>query len=251
MSRPGFQLRQLVAPPFLRELHHLLWTESRLIGNQVDAGWNCRDHAWILSFLLQSFGFENVVAHGEAFFAAGPAAKRPAVSYAQAPHSWIIVKNLGHIDLSIKPDFVSAGDLYQVPIEWVFLNKASVGGKCDTWFFSDAAAYRIKINQLPEHRNRISAAYCISGHEILGSDHMEFAAGWLRSSLTDRLGTRYGNPSRLYAALLEHLRGFILGNTPGLTAFSFDGAWAAIAERQQRLAEQQSRTPSFAARLSA
>lgn len=90
---------------------------------------------------------------------------------------------------------------------------------------------------MPEHRNRISAAYCISGYEILGSDHLEFAAGWLRSSLADRLGARYGNPTRLYAALLEHLRDFIHGNTPGLTALSFDDAWAVIAVRRQRLAE--------------
>lgn len=241
MSKPGFQLHHLVAPPFLRELHHLLWTESRMVENQVDAGWNCRDHAWTLSFLLQSFGFEHVVAHGEAFFAAGPAAKRPAVSYAQAPHSWIVVKNLGHIDLSIKADFASAGDLFRVPIEWVFLNKASAGDRCDTWFFSDAAAYQRTINQLPERRNRISAAYCISGYEILGSDHLEFAAGWLRSSLADRLGARYGDPSRLYAALLEHLRGILHGSTPSLSALSFDDAWAMIAERQQHLVEQPAR----------
>jgi hypothetical protein len=260
MSRPDFQLRQLVAASFLRELHHLLWTESRMVDNQVDAGWNCRDHAWILSFLLRSFGFENAVAHGEAFFAAGPAAKRPTISYAQTPHSWILVKDLGHIDLSIKPDFVSAGDVFSVPIAWVFLNKASVGNKCDTRFFSDAAAYRRTIgntiDQLPERRNHISAAYCISGYEILGSDHLEFAAGWLRSGLADRLGARYGNPSRLYAALLEHLRGILHGTTPGLSALSFDDAWAVLAERQHHPAEQPlramtPRTRPAATRLSA
>lgn len=242
MSKPGFQLHHLVAPAFLRELHHLLWTESRMVDNQVDAGWNCRDHAWTLSFLLQSFGFEHAVVHGEAFFAAGPAAKRSAVSYEQTPHSWIFVKDLGHIDLSIKPDFVSAGDVFRVPIEWVFLNKASIGNKCDTWFFSDAAVYRRTVDQLPERRNRISAAYCISGYELLGSDHVEFAAGWLRSGLADRLGARYGNPSRLYAALPEHLRGILHGTAPSLTALSFDDAWATIAERQYRPAEQPLRT---------
>lgn len=227
-----------------------------MVGNQVDAGWNCRDHAWVLSLLLQSFGFKSAVAHGEAFFAAGPAAKRPAVSYTQAPHSWILVKDLGHIDLSIKPDFVSAGDVFSVPIEWMFLNKTSAGNKCDTWFFSDAAAYQRTIDQLPGRRNRISAAYYIRRYELLESNHLESAAGWLRSSLADRLGTRYGNPSGLYAALLDHLRGILHGTAPNLVALSFDDAWAAIAERQYDLAEQPLRAKvagarSVATRLSA
>ncbi len=242
MMIPHFQLRHLVAPRFLRELHHFLWTEPCLIGNQVDAGWNCRDHAWTLSFLLQSFGFESVVAHGEAFFAAGPAAKRAAVSYAQTPHSWIMVKDLGAIDLSIRPDFSSAGDDFGVPIEWVFLNKGSAGNKCNTQFFNDAAAYRRTVDQLPQLRNRISAAYRIDGYEHLDSNHLEFAAGWLRSSLADRLGLRYGNPSRLYLTLLDHLGGFLRGTTPSLATLSFDDAWAAIADPQHRITKSSSRT---------
>ena len=237
MVIPHFQLRHLVAPRFLRELHHFLWTEPCLIGNQVDAGWNCRDHAWILSFLLQSFGFESVVAHGEAFFAAGPAAKRAAASYAQTPHSWVMVKDLGSIDLSIRPDFSSAGDYFGVAIEWVFLNKGSAGNKCDTLFFNDAAAYRHTVDQLPALRNRIRVAYRIDGYERLDRNHLEFAAGWLRSSLADRLGIRYGNPSRLYITLLDHLAGLLRGATPGLATLSFDDAWAAIANQQQRITE--------------
>lgn len=239
---PHFQLRHLVAPRFLRELHHFLWTEPCLVGNQVDAGWNCRDHAWTLSFLLQSFGLESVVAHGEAFFATGPAAKRAAVSYAQAPHSWVMVKDLGAIDLSIRPDFSSAGDDFGVPIEWVFLNKGSAGSKCDTQFFNDDAAYRRTVEQLPQLRNRIGAAYRIDGYEQLEGNHLEFAAGWLRSSLSDRLGIRYGNPSRLYVTLLDHLGGFLRGTTASLAMLPFDDAWAAIADQQQRATKPISQT---------
>jgi hypothetical protein len=250
MSRTSFQLRQLVAPPFLRELHHLLWTESRIIENLVDAGWNCRDHAWTLSFLLQSFGFQSAVVHGEAFFAAGPTARHTPISYTQAPHSWIMVKDLGYIDLSIKPELVSAGDLFRVHIEWVFLNKTSAGNKCDTLFFSDMAAYRNRVDRSPVQRNRISAAYYVSRCELLESSHLEFAAGWLRSSLADRLGSRYGNPSRLYVAMLDHLGGILRGTASSLAMLAFDDAWATIAERLQHPAEQPSGTRPAAMRLS-
>lgn len=223
-------LRQLIAPTFLRELHHFLWTEPCMVNNQVDAGWNCRDHAWILSFLLRFFGIESVVAHGEAYFAAGPTARQTAISYDQAPHSWLVIRNLGAIDLSIKPAFTIAENLYSVPIQWVFLGNAAPAG-CETRFFSEDGAYRKAVEQLPAQRNKIGAAYLSRQYESLGEEHFRFAAGWIGSSLSCLLGTRDNDPSWLYAALLRHLIDFIQGRTRSLAALPFRDAWAAVATR--------------------
>lgn len=227
-ARPRFALRQLIAPQFLRELHHFLWTEPCMVNNQVDAGWNCRDHAWTLSFLLQFFGIESIVAHGEAFFAAGPTAKQSAISYVQAPHSWLVIRTLGAIDLSIKPCFMSADDRYSVPIKFVFLGNAAPAG-CDTLFFSEDSAYRKAVDRLPAQRNRIGAAYLFRQYESLGDEHFRFAAGWIGSSLARLLGTRDNDPSWLYAALLRHLINFIQGRTRSLAALPFRDAWSAVA----------------------
>lgn len=226
-----FQLRHLVSTPFLRELHHFLWTEPCMVGDRIDVGWNCRDHAWTLVFLLRHLGVDSAVVHGRAFFASGPIAKQEAVSYAQTPHSWVIVKGLGAIDLSIKPDFVCAGDRFSVPIQWVFLNNAAPG-KCETQFFNNEAAFRHAIGQLPERRNRIAAAYLAEGYEQLGREHFEFAARWADSSLARQLTGLRADPSGLYAALLAHLAGLLQGQARSLAALSFREAWLLLANRQ-------------------
>lgn len=202
-----------------------------MAGDRIDVGWNCRDHAWTLAFLLQFFGIDSAVAHGQAFFASGPTAKQEAVSYTQVPHSWLIAKNLGAIDLSIKPVFVAAGDRFSVPIKWVFLNGAAPG-KCEALFFTDENAYRRATRQLPERRNRMGAAYLAEGYERLEQDHFESAARWMDSSLTRQLLDLRADPSGLYAALLAHLTGFLQGQTPSLTALPFRDAWSALADRQ-------------------
>ncbi len=231
MAAP-FQLRQLISAPFLQELHHFLWTETRMVDDHVDAGWNCRDHAWILSFLLRTHGIDCVVAHGEAFFAMGPTAKRPATSYGQQPHSWIVARNLGAIDLSIKPEFCSAGDVFQLPIEWVFLNRAGAKIRCDAQFFNADGPFRLAAENLPLRRNQAGAAYRVREIEWLETDHGGFAADWIRSPLSDKLGTRYGRQSGPYAALLMHLESFLRGDARSLAALSFDEAWGVILDRR-------------------
>lgn len=233
----NFQLRQLISASFLHELHHFLWTDTRMVGDSVDAGWNCRDHAWIITFLLRAFGHESVVAHGKAFYASGPTGKRATISYSQQPHSWVMIRKLGAIDLSIKPEFISAGDVFQVPIDWVFLNKAGAKTRCDTLFFSEDAAYQNAVTHLPLRRNQAAVAYRTMEVELLDDGHFPFAAGWTRSSLCDRLGLRHGDPSLLYTALLMHLIEFIRGNARSLAALPFDDAWAVLAERRWSTAE--------------
>lgn len=225
------QLRQLVSPGFLGELHHFLWTEPRLIGNCVDAGWNCRDHALVLSFLLQDFGIECAVAHGEAVFGRGPAAGKPSSSYSQNPHSWILVKDLGAIDLSIKPAFTSAGERYEVPLDGVFLNRSLGKKKCAVGFFANNKTYRLAADSLSVERNAAGAAYWQCAMELLDPSLRPGGAGWVRSALAVELDARHGNPSPLYAELISHLSALLRNETQSLAALSFDEAWARLAAR--------------------
>jgi len=226
-----FQLRQLVSPGFLRELHHFLWTAPRLTGNCVDAGWDCRDHALVLSFLLQDFGIECAVAHGEAVFGRGPTAGKASSSYSQNPHSWLIVKDLGAIDLSIKPAFTSAGECYEVPLDGVFLNRSLGNKKCVVGFFADNNNFRLAADSLCVERNAAGAAYWQCALESLDPSLRSGGAGWMRSALAVELDVRYGNPSPLYAELVSHLSALLRNKTQSLAASSFEAAWATLAAR--------------------
>jgi hypothetical protein len=222
-------LRDLISDRFLLELHHLLWVDPSFAGATVDAGWNCRDHAWLTALLVRSLGHNPLLFHGEAHFIKGPNGTSSSHSYYQRPHTWIAVENVGAIDLSIKPEFSIFGDDYRLPITCVFANEWIPRGKSKASFLDDALAFARAMEELPRRRNQVSAIYLTQDAEQLHAGHLTFAAGWIGSPLTKRLDAIYGNPSDVYAALLLHMRSFLNGDVPGLSALSFEDAWSRLA----------------------
>jgi hypothetical protein len=223
------QLKDLLSDRFLREIHHLLWMAPSLAQDRMDAGWNCRDHAWVTALLLRSFGHRSTFFHGEAFFVRGQTGNAAGVSYDQRPHTWIFVESVGAIDLSVKPAFSISGDDFRIPISGVFANEAMPRGRSKAYFLTDAAAYARAAEDLPKRRNQVSAVYLLSEAEHLHEGHLTRAAGWIGSALTGRLHAAHGNPSDLYAALLLHLRSILDGSAASLSGLSFEQAWARLA----------------------
>ena len=226
------QLRDLLSDRFLREIHHFLWLAPSLPQDRMDAGWNCRDHAWVTALLLQSLGHRSTFFHGEAFFARGGSGASGSVSYFQRPHSWIVVECVGAIDLSVKPAFGIAGDNYRIPISGVFANEAMPRGRSKAYFLNDAAAFARAADDLPNRRNQVSAAYLVSEAEYLHDGHLSRAAGWIRSPLANRLRATYGEPSDLYSALMLHIRAVLEGSAASLSGLPFEQAWTRIADRR-------------------
>lgn len=228
------QLRDLLSDRFLREIHQFLWTGPSVHGEATDAGWNCRDHAWITAFLARSLGYNPALLHGEALFVSGPTGRSESVSVHQRPHSWIVIEEAGAIDLSIKPGHRVSGGDFRIPITGIFANawipRARGGTAC---FLDDAAEFERAVEELPRRRNRLSAVYLANEAEHLHAGHLSRAAGWIRSPLAVHLGSVYGDPSDLYAALLSHLRAFLEGSAPGLSGLRFEEAWGRIAGARQ------------------
>lgn len=227
------QLRELVSLRFLREIHHFLWTDPQIIGNTVDAGWNCRDHALVAGLLCESFGFKALLIHGEALFVRGATTKSASISYSQRPHQWVLVEGIGAVDLSIKPEFNNAGDNFRLPIKSVFANDSHPRGRARIFFLEDAALFARADSELLQHGSHSTAVYFTREAEHPHDGHITHSAGWIRSALTVWLDAEYGDPCDLYAALLLHLHAFLLGNVSSLANFSFCESWKRIAQSRE------------------
>jgi len=226
-------LRDLLSDRFLREIHHFLWIGPSVLGEATDAGWSCRDHAWVTALLARSLGHKPILFHGEALLVVGPNGRSGSISVHQRPHSWIAIEDVGAIDLSIKPDSRVSGSDFRIPITCIFANAWIPRAKGKVFFLDDAAVFARAIEDLPQRRNQVSAVYLINEAEHLHAGHLTRAAGWIRSPLTLHLDSLYGNPSDLYAALMMHLRSFLEGRVPGFSGLPFEEAWSRIASARQ------------------
>ena len=226
------QLRTFNGARFLHEVHHLLWTPPQLIGHTMDAGWNCRDHALVTGILLESFGHKCMLVHGEALYVRGPTAGSESISYTQRPHNWLLVEGVGAVDISIKSEMDCGGTPIHFPLGSVFANQWHPRGKGRAHLINDAAAFAQAEAQLPMQRNHATAVYLAHEAEHVHQGHVTHSAGWIRSALTQLLDDRHGDPVALYAALILHLRAFLTGDASGLSALSFDDAWARLASQQ-------------------
>ena len=238
-------LKDLLADRFLREIHHFLWIDPSVIGGTTDAGWSCRDHAWVTALLARSSGYRPALFHGEAFFAAGPNAKSAGVSVSQKPHSWVVVEDAGTIDLSIRPDARIDGGDYRLPITCVFADSWLPRGKGRVHFVDEANTYARAVEVLPRRRNTLSAVYLVNEAEQFHAGVVTRAAGWIRSPLTERLGCLYGNPSDLYAALALHLRAFLEGEAQSLRGLPADEAWRWLARTRDGAIDRACRCMEF------
>ena len=226
----GVPLKEFASARFLRELHHLLWLDAdTLAAGTVDAGWNCRDHALMAALLLKSFGRSPLLVHGEALFVRGACGGSACVTVTQRPHTWILLDGVGAIDLSIKPDFVSCGERFRLGLDGVFANDWLPRGKGRAYFLDDPAAFARAMDELPQRRNHATAVYLAREAEHLHEGHVRHSAGWIRSPLTHWLDANHGDPVPLYAALLLHLRDFLLRDAPSFAGRPAHDAWRALA----------------------
>ncbi len=218
-------LRTLHDDRFLREIHHFLWIDPGVIGGAADAGWSCRDHAWTIALLAQSLGYRPALFHGEAFFAVGPNGRSAGVSVSRQPHSWVVLEDVGTIDLSIRPDVRINGGDFRLPITGVFADKWLPHGQGSVRVLYDARTYAHAIEDLPQRRNTLSAMYLVKEAEWPHAGLVTRAAGWIRSPLAQQLGSVDGDPTDLYAALVLHLRAFLQGDAQSLTGLPSMEAW--------------------------
>jgi hypothetical protein len=94
----------LTRDDFLRELHHLLWMEPAERRGKWDPGWNCRDHAFIVGFVVRLLRSEAEVILGRAMFIVGPSGEKVPLGLEQSLHAWLAIDGDGYFDLSLRLD---------------------------------------------------------------------------------------------------------------------------------------------------
>lgn len=244
-------LRGLSADRFLREIRHFLWIGPSMHGNAVDAGWSCRDHAWITALLSRSLGHEPAFFHGEAFFVKAATKKSGNIGFYQRPHSWVVVESIGAVDLSIKSDFSSANDHLRIPLKCIYADECLPRGKNKVFFFDQTGEFSRALAYPEQLCNQVAALYLAGETERLHDDHLQYAAGWIGSPLIERLDAVYGDPSDLYAALLLHLHAFLEGHAPSLSGLPQEEAWHQLADTRKDAIERARRCIGAVAELPA
>ena len=74
----------LLSKEIVAEIHNLLWTKpirSRSPTEAAEAGWSCRDHAFVVGFILYAAGIESDFVTGKNMFVRGPALNKPPMGY--------------------------------------------------------------------------------------------------------------------------------------------------------------------------
>ena len=222
------QLKDLISDRFLREIHHLLWTEPGVPEDRFDPGWSCRDHAWATGLLAHSLGYEAAFAHGEAFFTMGGGARSAGHCMTQADHTWLTVRDVGIIDLSVRPDGNFPGIDASFPVKCIFANDWIPRRRTKVHLVAGRNEFVRLTSDLARNSSQTAAVYFPAKVEPVGPEYLGTAAQWIGSILTRKLTATYGDPTAIYAALFVHLRGFLDGTSASLAALPVDDAWQSL-----------------------
>jgi hypothetical protein len=195
-----------------------------------DEGWNCRDHAAMLGWLLQLGGIQSRACTGKMIMVCGPTAGGPPCGLELDPHTWNFVENFGYIDISVRvPRFLFP--------DWESWKVTSVvGSTVQSEFATD---FRLAVSAF-EYEDRMAAATHVNDGRMLlyrpiVSQPVDFfilgdPAGWINSLLTVELQEDFKFGSLIYLQLLFHLWKTLQGERETLTAVSRTKAWSFIAK---------------------
>jgi hypothetical protein len=222
----------LTSNDFLAEMHHLLWVEPHENRGIWDEGWNCRDHAFLVGFLIAMLGDASAHAiFGKAMFAQGPIGDAPPVGFEQGPHAWTGSNLCGHVDLSLRLSGVRHPD-FKFP-DWPVY--AIAGSQCvpfeGTRFVHTANAqkYESTVSQASHSEGVRTAIYLRQATPIPFTKKVLFTAfDFCNSPLTDRLRTQFGQRPDVYASAVLHLLDFLHAETGSMRELEQLEAWEAL-----------------------
>lgn len=225
-----FAFKQLTSTAFLAELHHFLWDEPHVNRGTFDVGWNCRDHAWIVSLLARAAGFrETIVFRGKAIFAAPRQAATQRFVLTVATHSWVGIPDHGQIDLSVKSECRYDGRVNRLRIGVLFLDRFVGASPAKFVPLPDYTALPRAMDWL-ETTGRSVGIYALGPeYDGLQPEIITGAADYINSPLTDWLKQRF-DADDAYAALFLHLLTLLKGGRKSYANLARAEAWQRVVE---------------------
>lgn len=210
------ELGRLIKKDFLDEIHHLLWDEPFENRGVMDSGWNCRDHAFVTLLLTTLMGFESLWAFGRATFIIGPRYGRPPYVLKQNPHSWVVLKNLGLVDLSPKSQGSDDESWPGIPIKTIVGDQWIPKGKGKLVIASNEFEYENAVARASHASHKYYAVYGSAKYFELSPLTVQNAFDHIHSPLTDRLRDMHLDDS-IYSCIALHLFDLAAGRSETLT----------------------------------
>ena len=212
---------QVMARPFLDEIHHLLWTDPFLNRNVLDQGWHCREHAYLLGFLALTLGLRPTEVRGTAVFIQGPDSGHQRVGLEAQDHSWIEASGFGILDLSPRLESTTAPGWRPWPLVGVAGARCEGGGELQV--ADDRLCYERLIEAAGQEAACRRTIYWPRSRLALTPQHISMIAVLINSPLTVRL-KRTSSPF-IYTRAVLHLRRFMLGVGSSLQHLGQREAW--------------------------
>lgn len=209
---------------FRHELNTALWMSPFPNEGVLDQGWSCRDHAWIVAALAESYGVESRIFHGKALFTGPRNGKSKRIIMHVGRHSWAAIDGLGYYDLSLKPRNTEPC----LELSPVIGNKFLPPFKGTVHIVNDADVYEQRVAQLRANTPATEAIYhCLRYDQIVPTSILP-AHDAIQSPLTDWLIDRFGQAD--YVGLMRHLHKVIAGETTPLAPQGQEAIWQSVME---------------------
>jgi hypothetical protein len=226
------QSRMMGTSAFKKEINHLLYSDHH-IGNdgELDAGWNCRDHALVMALLLKSGDNFPKIANGKCMFVQGPISGNASFeigqeSHYKSGHNWVVHPKFGLIDVS--PSLQVRKRRFSVPFNGIFNRVWLPPGK-------DRASV-VVCHNLPDYEHEIHKANHAMTHSTavyLHLDEMEVTDSliktpfkFLNSRISNEIKKRFGPD--FYPAVASHLHGYMLDKRNSLISLGKLKAWGTV-----------------------
>ena len=227
--------RMMGTPAFKKEINHLLYSNS-FIGNEgeFDAGWNSRDHAFVMALMLKSGDSYPKTANGKCMFVQGPVSGKAAFrigqeSHYKSGHSWLVHSKFGLIDVS--PTLLSKEHRFRELFNGVFNRVWLPPGKervsvvlCD-----DPAGYEEQIDIASHKMAHSTAVYLFLDDHEVSEKLIQSPFKFLNSRFAAEIKHRFGPD--FYPAVAKHLHDFVLGKADSLMSEGRLKAWGLVVDR--------------------
>jgi len=235
MNDSGDGPRLLFDTRFRAELHHLLWIEPFKNRGVFDAGWSCRDHAFLVCCVLRASGFPTMFVHGKNMYVQGAEGTLPPVGVGQkvddvSAHTWLQSSSRNVIDVS--PRLRNAGIAQWRPVQFLGVVESEwrPNGLGQVVTCSNARAYSDAIALASRRKGENTAVYWEQREEDLTVDVIENARTFVNSPLTTKL--RGFRDKEIYSKAALHLIDVVAGLRPSLIDLPRHKAWTMVAEQR-------------------
>ena len=233
-------IEQVCETSFQRELHRLLRLKPFVNNGMFEAGWSCRDHAWVLSAVLAAHNTNHEIAIGRAMVTRGADETGPALALgipsdpnAQvAGHAWLHIADQGILDLSINTRVRHRLIQSWKPVEFNGVVRSrwipSGGGHVVVVPDGNYTKYKQAIDLSSHLRNDNAVIYMACERSLPTSEFYRSPGEFTDSPLFHFMTRTVGEGVHAHAVL--HLLGFMDGVRRPLGGLSQKKAWRILSE---------------------